>query len=406
MKLLNTVFIFYFLSISVLFAQNTWEKTSSEDIRYQKFAVLEDGTILCGSDGQGLYKSTDNGYTWARLENFTLAATINDIEINHTNGDIFVASDDGLDQSTDNGETWIRTFDDGWVQFCCISADGTIFTGLSDSGIFFSADDGATWKKQTNNPGFSLAYLMFLTNEGTLILNSHTYAHDGIYFSTDGGVSWTEAICSEDNPSAMGFAMDSKGNVYFSSLSTVYKSTDEGKHWSVLPDVFDETFLLYDITIGPNDEIFVVTAPYESPVETTGVFYTTDEGSNWQKYGTVDGADVIAPLSIILNSENKLIAATKDGIWMTSQSVGQNSVAEMENESYTISNYNKCNGLFKLTFDNQSTAKHQVNVFDSFGRILISEKDIQEDMEIDLRRYARGFYYLVVDNQYFSKLLY
>ena len=89
--------------------QNTWYYTVGENIGNSTSAA---GAFYIGN---GVYKSTDNGETWARLpasntgvlENFdNLADLISKIIVNPVNGDVYIAALSSIIRSTDGGTSW------------------------------------------------------------------------------------------------------------------------------------------------------------------------------------------------------------------------------------------------------------------------------------------------------------
>lgn len=64
---------------------------------------------------------------------------------------IFAGSTHGMYRSTDDGETWaLIGLDDENIQAVCVSISGRIFAGTHDHGVYVSADGGASWGQIVN----------------------------------------------------------------------------------------------------------------------------------------------------------------------------------------------------------------------------------------------------------------
>lgn len=171
--------------------------------------------------GLGIFKSTDNGNTWAQMTstNPTTAGgdwlNVNRLAINPTNPQIMLAATNGgAYRSADGGASWIRTYGTipatGFsrrvldVAFSPVNSniavlgEGRHYNGTASDGaaVASSADGGQTWTRnllntatKTGNSGRveiaiaksnpSIVYALVDMNAGEL------------YRSLDGGVTWT-----------------------------------------------------------------------------------------------------------------------------------------------------------------------------------------------------------------------
>src|SRR5204862_417293 len=116
------------------------------------------GTIYVGSDHAGLWKSTDCGSTWTKL-NTGRNGTILD------GGLLWTVAIDPLDptviylsafNSGDGGTTWEKLPIGGSNDASYRTSDGYLYGG-SDYGINYVSPDGHTWKKIDGSPnGFAV----------------------------------------------------------------------------------------------------------------------------------------------------------------------------------------------------------------------------------------------------------
>ena len=154
-----------------------------------------------GGPGSGLYKSTDGGSTWKRLEGNGLpAGNLGRIGVSVSGGDpnrvyaLIEAQEGGIYRSDDGGEKWTRVNDDeryrqrAWY-FTHIFADpksaGTVY--VLNTGLFRSTDGGKTFDLLPAPHGDHHG-LWIDPDNPQRIINSND---GGVTISLDGGKSWT-----------------------------------------------------------------------------------------------------------------------------------------------------------------------------------------------------------------------
>jgi hypothetical protein len=98
-------------------------------------------TLLGGTFGEGIFRSTDNGNTW--LQVVPHGVTINSFAY-HTEGKILAAADtNGVYLSTDNGTNW-STINSGLegreVNHITLDVNGFAFAGTIGGGVFASSE--------------------------------------------------------------------------------------------------------------------------------------------------------------------------------------------------------------------------------------------------------------------------
>jgi ligand-binding sensor domain-containing protein len=195
-------------------------------------AINSQGHIFAGTlyGSSGIFRSTDNGGNWTEAglpDNDLLCLAIN------SQGDIFGGTyDNGAFRSTNNGASWIdinNGLTNHFVFSFAINASGHIFAG-TDSGVFYSTDNGANWR-QTGLSRYVITALA-INSRGHIFAGT---AHSGVIRSTDNGVSWTQinsgltdtdVWCLAINPQGQIFAGTNGGGVFRSVQSTI-TSIDE-----------------------------------------------------------------------------------------------------------------------------------------------------------------------------------
>jgi photosystem II stability/assembly factor-like uncharacterized protein len=194
---------------------------SNPDIVYVGMGETElRGNII---QGDGLYKSSDAGKTWAKA-GLDQTQTIARIRIHPSNPDIvFVAAfgnpygpnaDRGIFRSKDGGKAWQKVlyrndkvgasdlvFDPGnpaiiyaalWEAY---RTPHSLSDGGPGSGLFKSTDGGDTWTELTKNPGLPrsdvLGKITIAVGGNSSRLYAMVEAKDGgLFRSDDGGATW------------------------------------------------------------------------------------------------------------------------------------------------------------------------------------------------------------------------
>jgi photosystem II stability/assembly factor-like uncharacterized protein len=153
---------------------------------------LRPSTLALGTDGDGIYLSTDGGAAWTQAA--APNVTVYGMAFSPSAPDVAVAATDGgIYQSIDGGQTWQQ---DGnglplGAIFSAVAVDprtpAAMVAGTSDGSIYRSQSGGTTWAEaSTLDAGPVHALLYDPANP------SHILAGTGsdLYSSLDGGQAW------------------------------------------------------------------------------------------------------------------------------------------------------------------------------------------------------------------------
>ena len=262
-------------------------------------------TILVGTVGQGIMRSTDSGETWRRVginqgihSDAMVRVIANDPSQPQT---VFAGTDKGLLRSEDAGESW-RSVDSPLSDYCvwAIAIDpadpATMFAGTgtpTPAAIFRSTNGGTTWDKRPVEvaeecPAVGVPRVTGIaidpTNRNSIWVGLEV---DGGRRSTDGGDTWTAINGQIPNPDVHNVAVAAgpPKTVVVVVNNDVYTSTDDGANWEPvgIKDVFPWTYPRgIMVQPGSSDTIFL-TIGDTTPGSTGTVMRSKDTGKTWER---------------------------------------------------------------------------------------------------------------------------
>ena len=269
-------------------------------------------TVYAGAIGvgptAGLYRSNDAGAHWdpVALQGHGVISIV----IDPRKPDIVMAAagDTGVVRSIDGGKTWKSVLPDkiGSVWLVLdpdnpknvyagtrpITAGGRGGGGrgaepvagpATDSQIFRSSDEGATWKKTSPEglPGGNFGTISLAVAPGTKGKRVYDYVAQGVFRSDDAGEHWTRAT---DDPRIIGggqfhdIIVDPRdANILFATQTSLYRSTDAGKTWESYtgaPSGADYNYVWIDPT---NDKYMILAIDQ-------GTIVSMDGGHSWTSW--------------------------------------------------------------------------------------------------------------------------
>lgn len=211
--------------------------------------------FYAASEWGGLYKSTNGGQNWARLNNHRPTVTW-DVEVSPANSNLVIATSfydgrvnplSGINVSTDGGNNWTKPATaTPPVNFCAgearrnepsafgisIDPDNTnnIYVG-TNCGLAISTDSGGTWAFVDPTPG-TLATDVWdvVVHHGGII---DLVGDDGHRRSIDGGANWTTATSNALPGGVSSIAVSpDESYVLFAVVGTsIFESDNGGTSW-------------------------------------------------------------------------------------------------------------------------------------------------------------------------------
>ena len=276
------------------------------------------------SHGDGVFKTTDGGKTWAPAG---LAETqqISRVVVHPTNPDIVYVGalghifgpnhERGVYKTTDGGKSWTQVLfrDDStgiadlamdpgnpdvlYAAFWQVERTPWGFTsGGKGGGLFKTTDGGAHWTEITGNPGLprglwgnvGLAVSPAKPSRVWAIIEADS---GGVYRSDDGGATWTwvnrEHKLRQRAWYYMRITADPKdSNVVWAVNTGLFRSKDGGRTFDHVPDPHGDN---HDLWIAPNDPQRMIES------NDGGSNVSTNGGKTWtdQDYATAQFYHVV-----------------------------------------------------------------------------------------------------------------
>lgn len=218
------------------------------------FAV--DQTLFAGTNGGGVFKTTDGGQSWVEVRNGL------------TNLTVYVL---GISPA--------------------FSSDALIMAGTNYSGLFRSTDGGASWAQMPSplNTGEirAVAFSPAFSTDRTLYVSRGNT--DALYRSTDGGATWTDIRANIGSVGvgavAISPAFAADNTLIALTSAGVYKSTDRGNTWGAINAGLSSTALadLRTLAFSPayasDRTLFLGTGR-------AGIWRSTNGGASWAAINT------------------------------------------------------------------------------------------------------------------------
>lgn len=263
-------------------------------------------TLYAGTDGKGIFKSTDGGATWQAANNgidqtgyLGYTVTVNALSVDpHNYFLVYAATNKGLYRSTDRGATWLPT---RFTSANSVLADpdlpGTVFAIAEENytgGTWFSNDGGASWSP-LGIAGYNWNALARGANDFPL----YALSYNVIYKLANAVLPWQPLTTLPTGVSAVSMAVDPRNPavLYVGSYDKgMYKSVDGGASWfplSAPPFNFTPNRAVTAITVDPvNSDVYVglqngsYSMDYSDPEQLStmnsgGLWKSSNGGNSW-----------------------------------------------------------------------------------------------------------------------------
>lgn len=306
------------------------------------------GTLYVGTDGKGVYGSTDGGATWAALggdlgDRAVSAVAVDPSAPNRLYAGIAVAHDPSTGQAIDQpGGPVYRSADRGafWSEassgllLAPVSAfaidprpSGILYVATDGAGVFASRDGGATWQPAERGLNATcLASIAATATTPTTVLTatisdlpqvaggSSVFELPRLFASDDGGDTWVHnALAGGSDVTSIAVDPSDPSTVYASTAADtgVWKSVDGGRTWARRDTGLGKVF---DLAIDPGSQ----TTLYAS-CGTCGVIKSTDGAATWSPANT--GLPFISEVAV--DDGTGTVYAAAEGVAFKSSDAGE-----------------------------------------------------------------------------------
>ena len=269
-----------------------------------KSIILSGSSIFAGTNGNGVFFSTNFGGTWTAVYNGLTNQYVISLAVIDSYLFAGTANNGGVFISSNNGANWTPS---GLIlrQETRLTIKGNnLFAGTWNGGVYTSTNYGINWTSVNN--GLTNYSIHTISTNGINLFVGTEY---GIYISTNDGVNWTvnndgitnELICTLASSGPYIFA-GSEGN-------GIFKSSNYGLNWE--PCGLDGKGVFAIATSCNN--IFAGT------VLSGGMFLSTNYGNNWTAINNGLTTQIIYSMVV---KGNNIFAGTEAGVFLSTNNGG------------------------------------------------------------------------------------
>jgi photosystem II stability/assembly factor-like uncharacterized protein len=337
---------------------DNWRLVTPKDLIVNALLAQRDGTILLGTEGAGVLRSSDRGQTWvpsnAGFSERFVSRMLFDTAGGRLlvavwgNGGVFVTSGtrgpwvdlgEGLDgrqvlSLALLGETILAGTDDG---IFARGPEATVWTRLStlidgvevhprvtelltlppgrlvaatSEGVIGSSDEGRTWAQTNLGRADEVLGLAASTVDPNLVVAA---TRSGFLRSHDGGSTWS--LASRRVPGVTPHAltvMPSDDRVLLATTTGgLFRSDDQGTTWRRVTGGIPRSDLT-GIAVHPNGRTI-----YASDFNWGGIFRSLDGGLKWERIPTADlPSDRVWMLGLDPEAPDRLLASSAGGLYL------------------------------------------------------------------------------------------
>jgi photosystem II stability/assembly factor-like uncharacterized protein len=316
-------------------------------------------TFYFGSVGGGVWKSENSGRTWTPIFDSQPVPSIGAIAVAPSNANVIyvgtgeadmrsqISFGDGIYKSTDAGKTWAHIGLDNTRQIGRILVDarnpeivfvaalGHAYGANEERGVYRSTDGGATWKKilykNENIGAIDLAFdpqnsrtiyaTLWNTRRPPWSVYPPSYGPgSGIFKSTDGGDTWQQLTAGlpTERIGRIGIAIaPTNANLIYAIVDAkeggLYRSDDAGATWHKTSDdkrIWSRGWYFSNVVVDPSNPEIVY-------VSDTSLYRSIDGGKTWTSFRGAPGGDDYHQLWIYPDDPKRMILASDQGTIVT-----------------------------------------------------------------------------------------
>ncbi len=313
-------------------------------------------TFYFGAVDGGVWQTTDFGTVWKPIFDSQHIASIGAIAVAPSDPKVVyvgtgesdirsnLSSGDGVYKSTDGGQTWANiglrdtrqiskiVIDPANANIVYVAALGHAYAPNPDRGVYKSTDGGTTWTKVLDQgPEVGASDLSIATNSPNILFATMWRAHrpvwstyaplggpgSGLFRSTDGGQSWSHLLANglpggDWNRSAV--AVSPNGKRVYALIDAkespgLYRSDDGGNTWALANSdrrLTGRSWYFGNVTIDPNNPDVIY-------MPNVALYRSEDAGKTISVVRGAPGGDDYHQLWIDPKDSNRMVLATDQG---------------------------------------------------------------------------------------------
>ena len=269
-------------------------------------AVDGQGNILVGSQGGGLWRSSNKGTSWERVIAYDeIGANPNISSIAVDGNTIYVAT--GATASVLSYYVTSLSFNSNYDFRVDPEGFKGYLKGLPGGGVYISTDGGSSWEAApaTNTADTRNYQGPFVMINKVYVAGSKVFVAtaEGLYYGDKDLENLTKCTGSDAFEGSLVFDIEASGNGNIFAGTTnpasgisdsLYMSTDGGVSFEAVGDevLFSNGRFSFNgarIAVSPSDPNIVYVAGTGSSQGVNGIFRSDDNGNSWRIYGPVGG---------------------------------------------------------------------------------------------------------------------
>lgn len=208
-----------------------WQQVSTVGFNQIILTMVTDqnGNLLAGTFGGGIYRSTNGGAEWSLINSNMLSVYVWSL-ISVPGGKIYAGTESGIYATTDNGNTWsVAGLSNRDVRALLLGNGGTIYAGVWGSGIYYTDDFGSSWTEFSTGLTDLAVHALAKNSNGDIYAGT---MGGGVHKLSIGSGAWIHLNSNPVSRFIWSLTVDGNGVVYAGTYGDgVIRSEDAGASW-------------------------------------------------------------------------------------------------------------------------------------------------------------------------------